>query len=78
MNIGKSVTDFRNPSQNFTYEWTNPYTLLRIRLGGTGMIVWATEICIDVKAHFTIHFELIIEAVGGKLTDASGLCVGHK
>ena len=49
MDIGKSMTEYSNPSQTFTYDWTNPYTLLRSRLGKIGMIVWATEICIDVK-----------------------------
>ena len=31
------------------YEWINPYTLMRSGLRETGMIVWAREICIDVK-----------------------------
>ena len=49
MNIGKSLTEFRNPSQTSAYEWINLYTLLRSRFGENGMIVWTTEICIDVK-----------------------------
>ena len=49
INIHNSLTEYRNPSQTFTYAWINPYTLLRSSVGGNGMIVGKTEICIDVK-----------------------------
>ena len=56
MDIGKRVTEFRNPCQTSAYEWINLYTLMRSGFGGNLMIVWTREICIDVKR--TLHSTL--------------------
>ena len=70
MNIGKSVTEFRNPSQTSAYEWINLYVIEK-QFCGTGMIVWTRYTCIDVKRILQSTSTSSHRGSVGKLTDVS-------